>query len=85
MEDIKETKEEILKLLYPEMDPTLPTPIDDLDDLGEELQDAIDEALKDLEDLEGEIDEEELEGELPIEPEIPIDEEGEEVSYLLHL
>lgn len=78
MEDIKETKEEILKLLYPEMDPTLPTPIDDLDDLGEELQDAIDEALKDLEDLEGEIDEEELEGELPIEPEIPIDEEGEE-------
>ena len=71
MEDIKETKEEILKLLIPppqegeEPDPGPSTSTDELDELGEDMQDAIDDALEDLEDLIDEKGEEELEGQLP--------------------
>jgi methyl-accepting chemotaxis protein len=75
MEDIKKTKEEILKLLIPppqdgeEPEPGPSTTTDELDELGQDMQDAIDGAINDLENLQDQKDEEELEGELPTETE----------------
>lgn len=72
MEDIKETKEEILKLL--EIPPIDEPSTDELDDLGDDINEAIGDAINDLEDLLDEIGEE-LEGQLPDES---LDDENEE-------
>lgn len=75
MVDIKKTKEEIIKLLIPppqdgeEPKPGPSTTTDELDELGTDMQDAVDNALQDLEDLKEYKDEEELEGQLPDESE----------------
>jgi hypothetical protein len=79
MEDIKVTKDEIIKLLIPppadgeQPKPGESTTTDELDELGNDMQEAIDNAADQLEELDDSESEEELEGELPLEE--PTDEE----------
>lgn len=75
MEDIKETKEEILKLLFPPEEGDEPqdgTTTEELDDMQQEIGDALDKAISDLEEVA-----KQGEGEIPV-GEQPIEDEQDD-------